>query len=162
MDSIRASVAVVTVAVITISVISGPLVGGLDLTPESWTGSNPGSGNVSVSVKSTPESATLRRISGRDTYRLEVPSATVNVGSVSGRPLIVYKLRLREIGYTRSTILFLNSSRVGQQNIKIEPGTTRISPPVEDTYTGELLILIRSDAGERELYEGNVTVEVTR
>jgi hypothetical protein len=160
----RVSVGLVVAAILVASLLSGPLVAGVDLsTTADDDGPAPETGNATVDLVDVPGTATLEKGSfGADApYALTVPDATVRLSNVTGGPLLVYKLRIPELGYTRGTTLFLDGSMAGQRSVTLER-TTVEKDLQRDRYRGELLLLFRGDGPERTLYRGNVTVEVRR
>lgn len=163
MDPERLAVVGAVATVFAVSVLSGPLVAGVDLSPTPDSGPPPQTGNATVEVLDTPDTARLEKGSfGADApYTLTVPDATVRLSNVTGGPLLVYKLRIPELGYTRGTTLFLDSSSTGTRSVELEQ-TTVDKDLSEDRYRGELLLLLRGDGPQRTLSRGNVTVEVVR
>lgn len=151
------SVVTVLSVVLLVSVVSGPLVSGVDLSPREYAAV--GSGSATVTVESVPSNATLVA-TGNDTYRLEVPNATVTVDSLTGNPVLVYRIQIREIGLTRITTHFLNESRTGREELHLDPVATDLDDRSAEQFRGELRLILRGD-DERLLYEGPVTVEVT-
>lgn len=145
------------------AIISGPLVNGVDFTPQSEEFS-PGSGTAEITVKSVPRTATLTRRTTRtnESYVLRVPDATVSVSDVTGTPLLVYKIQIRELGHTRGTTLFLNSSMGGRRSLSLEQSYFEESEVSQSEYAGTATITLRSDSGEQQIYQGNVSVEVRR
>jgi hypothetical protein len=162
MDVAHWSVYAVIALIVGVTLASGPLVGAVDLTHERPEEAfSPGSGSANVTVLSLPERATLTKGKyGAGSYYLEVPDATVRIDSLSGQPMVVYTLRIRELGYTRSTTHFLEAGMEGSQPLNIERGTLSPDRIAKNVYAGELLVEVRDDAGERIIETRNVTVEV--
>jgi len=161
MDEAEYVVAGAVAVIVLATLVSGPLVGAVDFTGESDGSFSPGEGNATVSVLETPARAEIRKSSyGAGTYRLDVPDSVVDLQSVSGTPVLVYKLRIPEIGHTRGTTHFLDSSQSGRTNVTIERGSIDPDEIDESRYDGELVLLLRATGGERTLFRGNVTVEV--
>jgi hypothetical protein len=163
MDHGRVVAAGIVAVVAVTAVLSGPLVGGVDLTPEPDEAPPPGSGVANVSVISIPDRAAFVRNSmDRATYELQVPDATVRVANITGRPLLVYKIQVRELGHTRGTTLFLNSSMSGRRVLALEDGQFEKSRISQSHYNATITVLLRSDSGEQELRRENATVAVRR
>lgn len=166
MISERALVSGVTSIVLLAALASGPLVSGIDLSspPDSSENGilNPNSGNASINVVGTPSTARLEKkaFSEDAPYTLYVPDTTVVLSDVTGTSLLIYKIRIPELGYTRGTTHFLNSSSAGRQSIELKPGELRDKNLAKDSYRGEIVLLIRPDGPERTVYNGNVTVRV--
>lgn len=164
MDPERLAVVGVVATVLVVSLLSGPLVAGVDLSPTPTDdGAPPQTGNATVEVLSTPDSVRLEKGSfGSDApYTLVVPDATVRISNVTGGPLLVYKLRIPDLGYSRGTTHFLDASSAGTRSVGLEQ-TTVDENLSKDQYRGELLLLLRGDGPERTLHRDNVTVEVVR
>jgi hypothetical protein len=165
MTSERQAVWTVVAVIIAGALLSGPMVAGVDLSPEAEagaeTGPAPGTGTATVEVVTAPEVATLRKGSfGADApYTLRVPDATIRLSNVTGGPLLVYKLRIRGLGYSRGTTHFLDEAAAGQRSVSLKK-TTLDTTPTQEQYQAELLLLLRGDGPERTLYRGTVTVEV--
>lgn len=162
MDEVEYVVAGTVAVIVLVTLVSGPLVGAVDFTDEpDETTFAPGSGEIDATVLSVPERALLEQGSyGSGAYYLRVPAATVDAERITGQPMLVYKIRIPELGYTRGTTHFLNSSNAGELTVTLSEGTIAPEQVDREQYDGELLLLTRSDAGERTLSRTNVTVEV--
>jgi hypothetical protein len=164
MDPQRLAIAGVVATVIVVSLLSGPLVAGVDLSPTpSDDGHPPQTGNATVEVLSTPDTVRLEKGSfgSESPYTLVVPDATIRISNVTGGPLLIYKLRIPELGYSRGTTYFLDGSSAGTRSVGLDK-TTVNKDLWKDQYRGELLLLLRGDGPEQILYRDNVTVEVVR
>lgn len=163
MDAERLTVTVVVVAVIAVSLLSGPLAAGIDLSQAPDQRPTAGTGSATVEVVSVPETVRLEKgsFNADAPYTLLVPDATVELSNISGGPLLVYKLRMPALGYTRGTTHFLDASMDGRQSVTLDR-TTVDKDLTRDQYRGEFLLILRGDGTERTLYRGNTTVEVTR
>lgn len=153
----------VTVALIAgTALVSGPLVGAVDFTHERAGTFSPGSGSADLAVLSTPDRARLDRGSfGAGAYYLQVPDAEVRVEAVTGQPILAYKIRIPDLGYTRSTVHFLDAETQGRLTVSIEKDALAPEEIDRDSYSGEIVVLVRTDGGEDVLYRGPVTVAVT-
>jgi hypothetical protein len=159
MDSVRAVEWGVVTVLLVVALASGPLVGAVDLTHE--LPSNYGEGALTVGAVSAPETATIDRGSyGEQSYQLEVPDATIEVESISGRPIVAYSLTIRDLGYTRTTTHFLSERSTGNRTLSMESDTFDPSKIDRSQYAGELEIVVRGTDGEQTVYRGNVTVSV--
>lgn len=161
MDTERLAVAGVVATVLLVSLLSGPLVAGIDLSPPPDELQSAQTGNATVDVVSAPENARLERgaFGAEAPYTLTVPDATVIISNVTGRPLLVYKVRIPELGYQRGTTHFLDASAEGRRSLNLESATLE-EELSQDSYRGELFVILRGDGPERTIYRGNVTVEV--
>lgn len=162
MDEVEYVVAGTVAIVVLVTLVSGPLVGAVDFTdePDGATFA-PGSGEIDATVLSVPERARLEQGSyGSGAYYLRVPAATVDAERITGQPMLVYKLRIPALGYTHGTTHFLNGSNAGELSVTLSEGTVDPESIDREQYEGELLLLTRSDAGERTLSRTNVTVDI--
>ncbi|WP_276247911.1 hypothetical protein [Haladaptatus sp. YSMS36] len=164
-ERVVASATVLVLLVVT--VLSGPLVGAIDLTPapkESTPEAPIGSGAVDVTVHSIPTDgvALVRGQYGAESFYLRVPDAQIQVGSVTGQPMVVYKVRIPELGYTHGTTLFLSPEDTGNKSIALQQKALAPGRVTADEYDAELIVLVRAGGEERELARQPVTVEVRR
>ncbi|WP_254823355.1 hypothetical protein [Haloglomus halophilum] len=145
-----------------VATVSGPLVQGIDLTESQGELPPPGSGSADVTIVSTPQDAMIvpKSLGDDAGYKLQVPEATARVENVTLRPILVYKIQIRELGHTQGTTLFLNASRTGTQTLTLETSQFEESRIREETYNGTLTVLLRSDAGEKILHQETIVVEV--
>lgn len=152
-----------TVGVILLgSLLSGPMVGAVDLSSEDAR-TIAGNGSVHVEVTSVPEDGRLAPARYATTgYVLSLPPATVDVSNLSGNPMVVYKLRIPELGYVAGTTHVLNERFTGRQTLTFDEAVLNRSALRYDTYRGELLILKRVHERDTVLYRGNVTLRVER
>jgi hypothetical protein len=155
-----------TVAITLLVVVaSGPLVAGIDFTRDRASGSAPapGIGSAELSIASVPTVATLDRGAyGARSYYLRVPDATVGVESVAGQPLLVYTIRLPELGYAHGSVYALDSTTPGRLTLSLEPDALDPARVDRRAYEGTLAVLLRSGEDERVLYREPITVEVDR
>lgn len=144
-------------------IATGPLVTGSGLAGSGESQKQLAVGGANVTLINTPYSTVLLEKGrfGSEEYTLRVPDATVNVDSVSGDPLLTYKIQMTELGYAKSSIHFLNPSSEGQLTLSIPPTSIDSERIQNDTYTAELSIVLRA-SGKQTLYQENVTVHVER
>jgi len=152
-----------TVALLAVATLaSGPLFGAVDLV-RSEEQFAPGDGNATVSVVDAPDSALI--VEGRygeKNYYLRSRSVTVDIEAVERQPMLIYKIRIPEMGYVRSTVHFLDGASAGRQRLALEQGVVDPDSLDRDSYVGELLLLVRSDGGDRTVHRANVTIDVRR
>jgi len=167
MEPHRIAVYATVAVVVAVAVASGPLVGAVDLTRER-TGSGdagagvPGEGSVDVAVESLPDTATLDRGAyGAGAYTLRVPDARVRLANVTGQPMVVYKIELRALGYSRGTVHFVTADNAGQFTLGLDRDSLAPDDIDRERYEGRLTVLVRAD-GERIVERRTVTVHVRR
>ncbi len=134
-----------TLALIAITaVLSGP-VGPLDLTaePTSCSADVPlGTGNATITPVTIPEEATVTKSEfGAEVYRLDVPDAAVNVSTLQGRPLVVYRIQLSELGRTIGTTTVLSDCTTGTRTLSIDTATFEPNRVTEQEYNATLSIV---------------------
>ncbi|WP_332898602.1 hypothetical protein [Haladaptatus sp. CMSO5] len=165
MQPVRAVASATLLILLTVTIVSGPLVGAVDLTPEPQADDAPiGSGAAEVSVLSVPSAGvTLERGQyGSESFYLHAPDARVRVDAVSGQPMVVYKIRIPELGATFGTTRFLNPDTVGTHSLSL--GQKAFAPEriTQESYEAELIVLVRTGDDEHELVRQPVTVAVVR
>jgi hypothetical protein len=120
-------------------------------------------GGLDATVLETPETVQLDRYTENGTarYRLLVPPATVGVANVSGRPVLTYKLRIGGIGHTRGTAHVLSEAQEGEFRTTLDASTLAAERIENDSYAGDLTLVVRSERGAQRIHEKTVTVRVT-
>lgn len=162
MDVSKVAVYGTVAVIVATTLVSGPLVDAVDFTQERDETFDPNTGGATVTVLSTPDRARLDRGSfGAGAYYLQVPDATVRIADVSGQPILAYKIRIPELGYTRSTAHFIDEDNEGRMAVSIESDAL---PPDEidrESYSGELLVVLRAGGSDEVLSRGPIPVDVT-
>ena len=111
MEQTRAVTIVVTAIILGVTLLSGPLIPGVTVAqePEPLTLET---GNSTIANVQLPDRATLECGSyGAANYYIRVPPAIVQFETLEGNPTLVYKLRIDDLGYARTTNHFLDESR---------------------------------------------------
>ena len=160
---IQRSLSALTVgAILVSSLLSGPLVDVIDLSP-SEPRAAPGEGSADIGVVSVPDGGVLAPTGYTDTgYVLSLPPATVRASNLSGNPMVIYKLRVREVGYVASTTHFFGGEPEGHQTLTLEGAVLNRTSLPRETYRGELLVIKRVHERDTVLYRGNLTLQVGR
>lgn len=154
------SVSLFVLLVVVAAFVVGPVVPDIALSSPAQE-YEPGSGNVSVSVSDLPEELTLERNEfGSGTYQLESSVVQTNVSDVSGNPLVVYDIRIPELGYNKETYRILSPDVDGALTIRASSDTVQPSKVDGTSFVATVTVLVRSDGGSREVATRNVTVEV--
>ena len=159
MERERATVWGVVSLVVVTTLVSGPLVGAVDLTTEPEM--DFGTGSMTVDSVTLPDRATLSvgRF-GAGEYTLRVPDASVEISAVDGRPLLVYRLSIRERGYTRSTVHFVSQKNVGTYPLSLSDDSFDRASVANDSYQGRLEVIARANERSRVITAQQITVEV--
>lgn len=162
MDRTRALVYGTVALLVVVTLASGPLFDAVDLV-RSEEQFAPGTGDATVTVVDVPDSALIvKGRYGEGNYFLRSRAATVDIEAIERQPMLIYKVRVPDLGYVRSTVYFLDGERTGRQRITLEEGVVDPESLDRDSYPGELLLLVRSGDGDRAVHRGNITVSVRR
>ncbi|WP_299266898.1 hypothetical protein [Halorientalis sp.] len=154
---------VVTVAVVlAILVLSGPLVGVVDLTPETRSAAQLGGGTANVSVVDDP-TADLAITPGRfgtNVSYLRVPPAVVDVDRVEGRPRLLYLVQAPRLDFERSVAEPLNGTVDGRVAVRMDDRAFERASVPNDSYVVTVTVRVQSFDGTRTVYQRNATVPV--
>ena len=158
MDSPRAVAIATAILILGITLATGPLLG-LSLTSDD-TGVEPGSGTIDSTVVSTPETATLEAARfGIERYYLRAPPVELLIAEVTGQPTVAYEIEIEDIGSTRSSIEFLDSSIDGTYHLEFEDADIDADRVASDEYDATLRVVV-TDEG-RTLVETEIEIEVS-
>lgn len=160
MDATRLLPALTVASILLVTLLSGPLFGAVDLTAAESRGVL-GEGSADVQTVSVPHDGRLIPTGYADRkYLLSLPSATVDISNLSGNPMLVYEIRIRELGYITSTTHFLDERFTGRQPLTLEEAVLNRTSLDREVYDGELLIIKRTNEDETTVYRGKVTLRV--
>lgn len=155
MSSVSRS-SLVAVFVVLSLVATGPLVG-LDVTQGSPDSFGEGTATVTaVDIEDSEFRVTAGRF-GTDVSYLRVPTASVTVGSVTGRPRLVYVVRVPSADINVvSTTLVTDPSRT----YTLDPGDQGIErDSIREPVTATVTVRLQSFTVDRTITRRNVTVE---
>lgn len=156
--------AAVLVVFASVAFASGPVVPGVDVTdpPRASSAGTIGSGTVSVGDATfSADTATLDRGEyGSGAYYLRAPSATIDVESASGRPIVGYRLRIPELGYTGSAIAFISADDIGPVTLELDRKPFSPERISDEAYRGEATLFVRANGEMRVLNETSIRIEV--
>lgn len=154
-----------TVAVILVAVLlSGPLVGVVDLTPESRGAADIGDGTANVTVVGDP-TAGLAITPGRfgtNVSYLRIPPAAVDVDRVEGRPRLLYLVRVPDLGFERSVTEPLDQRVGGRVALRIDARAFAHARVQSENYNTTVVVRVQSFTETRTVYRRNATVPVRR
>ena len=148
------------------AVVSGPAVPGVDLSEGAGPGTlDPGTGSTTFATVSLPSEG--YRIEsggfGDDNLYLVAPSPQVVVEGVGGQLILNYKIAIRDLGYYRADVWFLDQAGVGPLDMQIGrdalSGGERRSVSA-DEYEAEVSLVVRTNGGKRVVANETVTVTV--
>ncbi|RXK47251.1 hypothetical protein [Halorientalis pallida] len=152
-----------TVAVVlVVLVLSGPLVGVVDLTPESRGAAELGDGTANVTVTGDP-GADLAITSGRfgtNVSYLRIPPAAVDVHHVEERPRLLYLVSVPGLGFERSVTEPLDERVDGRVNIPMSDRAFAHVRVRNDSYRATVVVRVQSFEETRTVYRRNTTVPV--
>jgi len=159
MDAGRVAVYATAASIVLLTLATG-LPGPIDVPDPSEDVADPGTGNATVTVVSTPETATLSSGQhGATPYSLDVPAATVEVSDLRGNPVVEYSLGIEKLGYQRSSVHFLGQSGEGIKQLTLTRESFEPDRIDQQRYEGRLRIVLRGD-DETVLVDEPITVEV--
>lgn len=157
MERHRIVAAGTVVLIVGVTIASGPLVG-LSLTTDAEE-FEPGNGTINATVVSIPESATLEVAKyGVEGYYLRAESAELQIHDITGRPTVAYDIVIHELGYTRSSIVFLDSSFTGFYQLGFESTKLAADRITQDEYHATIRVVHTDE--ERILDETDIQIEV--
>jgi hypothetical protein len=158
MGSDRVVVAVTVAVILGVTVVSGPLVG-ISLTDDEAFA--PGSGSVTASVESLPETATLTRANyGSGPYTLRIAATRLHVANVTGQPTVAYEVAVDGLNHSRTSVTFLDDSYDGRYDLTFAPSTLEPERVTQQEYNGTVRVYVYDERSDRLLAERNVTIEV--
>jgi hypothetical protein len=164
MNRASLSFALVGLVVVSTAAISGPLVPGVDLSPEPGTAGvepNPGSGNVTVeSVSLDGEFVVKKGAFGSGQYVLLAPDAIVTVGQVEGQPIVTYKIQVHGVGISRSSVAFLSPENSQRQVLSMGEKTVSPDRVDQDQFEIGVVVTARDEGGADEVFNETVFAEV--
>lgn len=145
-----------------LSLASGPLIG-LSLTTEQESDFNPSTGSFEASVVETPDIVIVKQARyGADVSHIHAPPVELYISNITGQPSVTYKLIYNDIGYSTSTVWFLNPSMSGGYDLKFASKTVASDRFDKNTYHGKLEVVVRDNTGEWTLVETDITMKVQK
>lgn len=162
MDRIeRRAVSVTVTSILVALVLSGPVIDGVDLTAPRSRATVSG-GNATVEAVSIPaESFHIERGRfGTQAYYLRIPDATVTIESVTGRPRLVYRVVVPELGVERLQTRLLTESADGRVTVRMADRALPTSAVTARRYTGRLVVRVQSFDQDVTVYRRQIDVEV--
>jgi hypothetical protein len=171
----RVSAWVAVVVVVGTVLVSGPLTG-VDLTTGSAVSESPyctASGNATVGVVDVPLESFRFEPKDYDAgpYYLASDPVIVSVSDVHGCPILVYRLRVPELGYHGNKLQFLGARKTTDEstvsatrNVSLSPVASnvrrdRIEGLDNETIRGVIRIELRGDYN-RTVYRRNLSIPV--
>jgi hypothetical protein len=162
MDSGRAALAWALGVIFLLSLATGPQVGVLDVpAQQTFGGGGLGEGNASITAVEFDGRVRFEAGAyGTDVYHLRASSISLRVADVTERPMLLYKLTVPELGYSRQTNVVLDRSRRGPMTVDLAPDTFDRGAIDQETYRGTVRLVVRGAGPDRTVFERNVTIEV--
>ena len=159
----RVAVWWVVLVVLGVTALTGP-VGVLQVpAADPFVSEGLGEGSAAVEAVSLDGPVRLQRGDFEDSgYFVRAPTAAVEVASVTGKPMLVYRLDVGGIYVSRRQTLALAPDRTGRHTIDIDTSPIEPSQVQAGSYEGTLAVDVRGSDGRRTVARRNVTVEVIR
>ncbi|WP_424017477.1 hypothetical protein ACOZ4N_16630 [Halorientalis pallida] len=148
--------------VLVVLVLSGPLVGVVDLTPESRGAAELGDGTANASIVGDP-TADLAITPGRfgtNVSYLRIPPAVVDVRQVEDRPRVLYLVSVPELGFERSVTEPLDERVDGRVTLRMDDRAFPHARIRNESYRATVVVRVQSFEESRTVYRRNVTVPV--
>lgn len=160
MERTRAVITSVIAIILGVTLLSGPLVPGVTLATEPEPVALE-SGNVTVSTVEMPDEVTLEKGSyGAASYYLDARPVRIQFANLTGRPTLVYRLTIEELGYTRTTNHFLDDSTSDTYDLTLASDTFTDGEIERKQYTGTVIVSKRDGAGHGVVATRNITISV--
>ena len=144
--------------VLFVLVLSSPVLGAVDLTPE--TRDRLGDGTAEATLASEP--ATDLRIDrgrfGTGVFYLRIPPAVVDVESVTGRPRVVYRVAVPGLDFERTATTRVTEP--GRVRVPVDARALPLAAVANDTYRAEVTVRIQSFETDRVVARRTATVSV--
>jgi hypothetical protein len=154
-----------TVAVVlAVLVLSGPLVGIVDLTPETRGAAELGEGTANATVVGDP-TADLAITPGRfgtNVSYLRIPPAVVDVRRVEDRPRLLYSVSVPRLDFERSVSEPLNERVDGRITLRMDDRAFTNARIRNESYRATVVVRVQSFEGTQTVYRRNATVPVRK
>lgn len=145
--------------IVGVTIASGPIVG-LSLLTEAEE-FEPGHGTLNATVVSTPENATLEAAEySVEGYHLRAAPIEMRIHDVAGQPTVAYDIVIHKLNHTRSSVTFLDSSFIGDYELKFSPTTLNSDRIHQDEYTGTLRVVILNEEDIQTLIVTDIRIKV--
>lgn len=164
----RWAVAGTIMAIVVLTLLTGPI-GGYTVPNDSPSSLSEPS-TATVSVVSAPETVTITQSRyNTGEYYLENPTVVVDVESVTGTPILNYKVTIAELGTAKTAVHAVDELGQGHHRLSLvdasSPGQAQItaingSDIEQQQYTGRMTLVLRSSTTERVIYDKPVTIQV--
>jgi len=160
MDLSRVAVYATVAFLVGAAVASGPLVSAVSVPAGGLTGPDPGTGDATVTVVSEPGDAAIER-GEFDTgaYYLDPPTLVVDLEAVSGQPILTYSVSIDGL-QTSSAVYFVTGENSGRLELTVDEEAFDPDEITEETYSGEVRLVVRAGDAERTVYREPITVAV--
>ncbi|WP_336001659.1 hypothetical protein [Halorientalis halophila] len=163
MDRVRRTQWATVAVMLAVLVFSGPLVGVVDLTPETRGAAALGDGTANATVAGDP-GADLVIDEGRfgtNVSYLRIPPATVDLAAVEGRSRLLYHVAVPGLGFERS-VTHTVSGDDERVTLRMDPRAFPRERIRNDSYRATITISVQSFEATRRIYRENASVPVHR
>ena len=162
MKPIQIASSVTIIFILGVTLLSGPLVPAANWVTAT-TNTELGAGEANVSVVEWPTKGTIEPVRfGGDEYQLSIPATKIRVHSVSGNPIVNYRLRIPAMNRSQVAVHTLTTADTGT-TISLGISQSQLqSAPAEKSIDAELELLVRNQTGAQVIGSQNITIDVTR
>ena len=149
-------------AIIFVTLLSGPLIPSINWTQETSSGNFP-EGQADITVIDWPNKGSIEPLKFRsEEYKLTIDSAKIRATTVSGSPVVNYRLNIPKMNRSQVAVYTLTPSDEGSTLSLEIPQSQLESVPAVDELDAEVEVLVRNNSGKREIGSRNVTISVTQ
>ena len=144
--------------VLFVLVLSSPVLGAVDLTPE--TRDSLGDGTANATLVSEPNDGLYidRGRFGTDVFYLRIPDAVVDADSVSGRPRVVYEVSVPGLDFERTATARIENP--GQVRVPMDARAFTYPQVQNESYRATATVRIQSFETDRVVATRTVTIPV--
>jgi len=144
--------------VLFVLVLSSPVLGAVDLTPE--TRDRLGDGRAEATLVSDPAADLFidRGRFGTRVFYLRVPTAVVDVESVTGRPRVVYRVAVPGLDFERTATARVTDP--GRVRVPVDARAVPLAAVANDTYRAEITVRVQSFEIDRVVAQRTATIPV--
>ncbi|WP_224448722.1 hypothetical protein [Haloprofundus salilacus] len=152
---------------LSIAVVSGPAISGIDLTPEKSVAIDDESpfgdigGNVTGHSNISKQGYSLKPgIPGSGVHKVQAPDANFTIDSVTGNVLIVYTIRIPELGYLTESMQVVNQDSPRELTFSIEDAIISSNQLKKMKYKGTAEVVVRKNGASRVVAQESITIIV--
>jgi len=158
-DVPAASVQLAVVGVVLfVLVLSSPLLGAVDLTPPSDDRVGDGTANVTLASDPAGDLRIDRGRFGTRVFYLRPPAVTADVRAVTGRPRLVYLVRVPNLSFERTATTVVDSP--GRHTLRMRPRAYALSTVNRRRYRADVVVRVQGLGTDRVVARRSVSITV--